>query len=71
MRENAGGGGISIIPVAAHIILASTRENLSLGFANNKGADQPSYLHRLINVFVIRFLESIISKLAKCKISIF
>ena len=34
----------------------STRENLSLGFAN-KGADQ--------SIFVIRLLESIIPELAK------
>ena len=37
-------------------IWASRRENLSLGFANNKGPDQ--------SAFVIPFLESIISKLA-------
>ena len=61
MRENAGGGGISIIHVAAHIILASTRENLSSGFVNNNGADQPSHLRRLFHVFVTRILENIIS----------
>ena len=38
--------------------------NLSLGGggANNKGADQPVHPRRLISAFVIRFLESIISK---------
>ena len=37
----------------------------------NKGADQPAHLRRLISAFVIRLLESIISKLASSKISIF
>ena len=40
-------------------------------FLNNKGADQPGLLRRLISAFVIRFLESIISKLATSKFSIF
>ena len=35
-----------------------------LWFANNKGADQPAHPRRLISAFVIRVLESIISKLA-------
>ena len=35
---------------------ASTRENLSSGVANNKGADQPVHLHSLISAFVIRIL---------------
>ena len=48
-----------------------TQENLSLRFANNKIADQPMHLRRLISVFVIRFLKSIISKLATGEISIF
>ena len=34
------------------------------GFTNNKGADQPAHPRSLISAFVIRFLESIISKLA-------
>ena len=41
------------------------------GVANNKGADQPAHPRRLISAFVIRFLESIISKLATSEISIF
>ena len=41
------------------------------GFANNKGADQPAHPHRLISAFVIRLLETIISKLATSEISIF
>ena len=47
------------------------RENLSLGFANNKGADQPAHPGSLISVFVICFLESTICKLATGEISIF
>ena len=35
-----------------------------LGFANNKAADQPAHPHSLISAFVIRFLESIMCKLA-------
>ena len=35
---------------------ASTRENLSLVFANNTGADQPAHLRSLISAFVIRVL---------------
>ena len=54
-----------------NIICASTRENLSSGFVNNKGADQPEHTPRLISAFVIQFLESFISKLATGEISIF
>ena len=45
--------------------------NLSLGFANKKGADQPVHPRRLISIFVDCFLESIISKLATSEIPIF
>ena len=41
------------------------------GFANNTGADQPAHPRSLISTFVIRFLESTISKLATSEISIF
>ena len=34
------------------------------GFANNTGADQPAHPRSLISAFVIRFLESIMSRLA-------
>ena len=40
-----------------HYIWASTRENWSSRFANNKGVDQPAHSRRQINVFVIRCLE--------------
>ena len=42
-----------------------------MGSANNKGADQPAHPRSLISALVIRFLESIISKLATGEISIF
>ena len=41
------------------------------GVANNKGTDQPAHQCSLISAFVIRFLESIISKLATSEMSIF
>ena len=39
--------------------------------ANNKGADQTAHPLNLISAFVIRYLESIITKLTMCKISRF
>ena len=41
------------------------------GFANNKGTDKSAHPRRLISAFVIGFLKSIISKLAKSEISMF
>ena len=38
------------------IYWASTRENLSSVFANNKGVDQPAHPRNLISAFVIRLL---------------
>ena len=52
-------------------ILVSTQENLPSGFTKNKDADQPAHLRSLISVFVIRLLESIISRIAPSEISIF
>ena len=46
-------------------------ENLSSGFANNKGIDQPEHPRRLIHASVISLLESIMSKLAPSEILIF
>ena len=40
-----------------------------MSYAINKGADQPAHQRSLISAFVVRFLESIISTLAKAKIS--
>ena len=37
-------------------------------FANSKGADQPAHTRSLTSAFVIRFLESIISRLATSEI---
>ena len=51
-------------------IWASTRENLSSVFANNKGTDQPAHPRSLISAFVIRLLEHIISKFATGEVSI-
>ena len=45
------------------------RREKSGGFVNNKGTEQPAHLRRLISAFVIRFMESIISKLATSEIS--
>ena len=52
-------------------IWASTLENLSSRFANNKGADQPAHTRRLISPFDFGLLESIISRDATSDISIF
>ena len=40
-------------------------------FANNTGADQPAHTRSLLSAFVIRFLESIMGRLATDEISIF
>ena len=50
---------------------ASMREKVTLLYANNKGADQPSHRRSLISTFVICFLESLIVSLATCEITIF
>ena len=52
-------------------IWASTLENLSSGLTNSKGTDQPAHPRSLISAFGIRFLESIISKLATSGIPFF
>ena len=49
---------------------ASARQNLSSVFANNTGTDKPALLRRLINAYVIRFLKSIIFKLATSEVTI-
>ena len=54
------------------IIYGPRREKTCLWwFVNNKGADQPAHSRSLINAFVIRVLESTISKLATSEISVF
>ena len=52
-------------------IWASKRENLSSGFANNKGADQPEHVCSLISTFFIRLIKSITSKLVTSTFSNF
>ena len=53
-------------------IIGPKREKTCLrGFANNTGADQPAHPRSLISAFVIRILESIISRLATGEISTF
>ena len=46
-------------------------ETCHRGFENNTGVDQPAHPRSLISAFDIRFLESIISRLAMSEISIF
>ena len=41
------------------------------GFANSTGAQQPAHPRSLISAFVIRVLESTMSKLATSEISVF
>ena len=53
-------------------IYGPRREKTCLpGFANNKDANQPAHSRSLISAFVIRLLESIISKIATSEISFF
>ena len=53
-------------------VIGPRREKTCLRwFANNTGADQPAHPRSLISAFVIRFLKSIICKLAAGEISIF
>ena len=56
-----------------HLLLYGLRREKPClqGFANNTGADQPAHPRSLISAFVIRFVESIICKLATGEISIF
>ena len=50
---------------------APNPENLSSGFVNSKGTDQPARPRRLISAFVIRLLENMIPKLVTSKFTIF
>ena len=50
---------------------ASTRENMYLGFANNKGTDQPAHPRCMISAIVLCVLESIICRFATSGILIF
>ena len=62
--------GVIILPDATSY--GPRREKTCLrGVANNTGADQPAHPRSLISAFVIRFVESIICKLATGEILIF
>ena len=58
--------------ITNHTKYGPRREKTCLrGFANNTGAEQPAHTRGPISAFVIRFLKSIICKLATGEISIF
>ena len=48
-------------------ICSSTQENLLPGCGDNKTADQPVHPHSLVNAFDIRYLESKVDSLVRCK----
>ena len=52
-------------------IWATSRENLSLEGCEHKGTDQPAHLCSLVSAYVIRLLESTISRLISSEISCF
>ena len=54
---------------AAYKIEPRREKPCFLLYANNKGADKPAHPHSLIDVFVVRCLDSIIYILAISKIS--
>ena len=54
------------------ILIEPRREKTCLRwFTNNTGADQPAHTRSLISAFIIRLMESIISRLATNEISFF
>ena len=48
---------------------ATSLENLFMPYVNKKGSDQPVHPHSLISNFVVRCFDSIISIVAKNKVS--
>ena len=56
--------------VDSYMGLVATKNSI-WAFVNNKGADQPAHLRRLIRAFVIRLPKRIRSKLATNEISVF
>ena len=69
MMLSLGGAVVSFYQVTSY---GPRRKKTSLRwFSNNEGADQPAHPRSLISAFVIRLLESMISKLATREISIF
>ena len=58
--------------IVSHVSVGPRHEKTCLWeFANNTGAHQHVHPRSLISTFVIRFLESMVCKLPKGKISIF
>ena len=57
-----------LIRVFTVCMWASSRENLFLPYANDKGADQPAHLHSVIGAFVVHCLACIIPILPISKI---
>ena len=45
---------------------SSSRENLTLWYAKNKGADKPSHSRSLVSAFAYLFLISMISEVVTC-----
>ena len=62
-----------MIQMSLYVVLYGPRREKTClrGLANNKCADQPAHPRSLISAFVIRFLKSVICKLATGGISIF
>ena len=54
-----------------HYMGLDTRKPVLGGFGNNKGADQPEHPDSLNSTFVIRLLDTFISRLITGKISTF
>ena len=72
VRKHVFGACRLVMLLGKHHNNGPRREKTCLqGFANNTGADQPAHPRSLISAFVIRFVESIICKLATDEISIF
>ena len=71
MRPHMGPQGIELA-FTLFSLFGPRREKPCLReYSSNKDADKPAHPHSLISAFVIRFLESTISKLASSEISIF
>ena len=64
-------GGKDKSPLIGNLYRPRREKTCLWRFANNIGADQPAHSCSLISAFVIRFLESIICKLATGEILIF
>ena len=63
---------VGLVDGSIHIIYGPRCEKACLReFANNTSVDQPAHTRSLISAFVIRVLESTISKRATSEISVF